>query len=71
MSAHARRQSPQRVEILAELRLAQDHPTAAELHDRLRPRLPRISLGTVYRNLDVLEAEGLVAKLAGSGAQAR
>jgi len=71
MTAPARRMTPQRAEILAELRAANDHPTAAELYDRLRPRLPRLSLGTVYRNLDVLAAEGLVAKLAGSGAEAR
>jgi Fur family ferric uptake transcriptional regulator len=71
MSATARRMTPQRAEILAELRAAHDHPTAAELYDRLRPRLPRLSLGTVYRNLDVLAAQGLAAKLAGNGAEAR
>lgn len=71
MPAPARRTTPQRAEILAELLAAHDHPTAAELYERLRPRLPRLSLGTVYRNLDVLAAEGLVAKLAGQGAEAR
>lgn len=71
MSAQARRMTPQKAEILAELRAAHDHPTAAELYERLRPRLPRLSLGTVYRNLDVLAADGLVAKLAGRGAEAR
>lgn len=71
MTAPARRTTPQRAEILAELQAAHDHPTAAELYERLRPRLPRLSLGTVYRNLDVLAAEGLVAKLAGQGAEAR
>lgn len=70
-SAHTRRMTPQRAEILAELQAAHDHPTAAELYERLRPRLPRLSLGTVYRNLDVLAAEGLAAKLAGHGAEAR
>ena len=71
MSTQPRRSTPQRLEILAELRAAHDHPTAAELHERLRPRLPRLSLGTVYRNLDVLAADGLVAKLAGQGVEAR
>ncbi|MBK6736354.1 MAG: hypothetical protein IPG61_20265 [bacterium] len=33
--------------MLAELQAAHDHPTAAELYERLRPRLPRLSLGTV------------------------
>lgn len=67
MSETSRRMTPQRAEILAELQAAHDHPTAAELHERLRRRLPRLSLGTVYRNLDVLAAEGHVAKLVGVG----
>lgn len=71
MAGSARRLTPQRAEILAELRIAHDHPTAAELFARLRPRLPHLSLGTVYRNLDVLSADGLVAKLAGQGVEAR
>jgi Fur family ferric uptake transcriptional regulator len=70
MPATRRRLTPQRAEILAELRSADNHPTAAEIHERLRPRLPRLSLGTVYRNLDVLAAEGLVARLTGVGAGA-
>ena len=32
------------------------HPTADEVHRLVRRRLPRISLGTVYRNLDALAA---------------
>ena len=70
MSETPRRMTSQRAEILAELQAAQDHPTAAELHERLRRRLPRLSLGTVYRNLDVLAANGHVARLMGIGAGA-
>jgi Fur family ferric uptake transcriptional regulator len=33
--------------------------------------MPHISLGTVYRNLDILCKNGLVLKLATNGAQAR
>jgi len=33
---------------------AQDHPTAEQVCDRARQRLPRISLATVYRNLQKL-----------------
>ncbi|MFI5396226.1 MAG: Fur family transcriptional regulator [Candidatus Binatia bacterium] len=33
---------------------AHDHPTAEEVYARVRRRLPRISLGTVYRNLQKL-----------------
>ena len=71
MNAPSRRLTPQRAEILAELRAAADHPTATELYERLRPRLPRLSLGTVYRNLDVLATDGQVVKLPGRGAEAR
>jgi Fur family ferric uptake transcriptional regulator len=70
MPATTRRMTAQRAEILAELRAADNHPTAAELHERLRRRLPRLSLGTVYRNLDVLASEGLVVRMAGAGAGA-
>lgn len=33
---------------------AHDHPTAEQVCDRVRRQLPRISLGTVYRNLQKL-----------------
>jgi Fe2+ or Zn2+ uptake regulation protein len=36
---------------------ARDHPTAEEVCDRARRRIPRISLGTVYRNLQKLAAQ--------------
>jgi Fe2+ or Zn2+ uptake regulation protein len=34
------------------------HPTANQIYDRVRKKLPRISLGTVYRNLQKLVADG-------------
>ncbi len=36
------------------------HPTAYELFEIVKRRLPRISLGTVYRNLEVLSEAGLI-----------
>ena len=33
---------------------AHDHPSADEVHRRVRHKLPRVSLGTVYRNLQKL-----------------
>ena len=33
------------------------HPTAEWVYERARERMPRISLGTVYRNLQVLARE--------------
>jgi len=36
---------------------AHDHPTAEDVCDRVRRQVPRISLGTVYRNLQKLVAQ--------------
>ncbi len=39
------------------------HPAAEWVHRQVRRRLPRVSLGTVYRNLRLLVEEGLVREL--------
>ena len=39
------------------------HPTADQVYQLVRKKLPRISLGTVYRNLESLSSAGLVRKL--------
>lgn len=39
------------------------HPSATALYEVVRERLPNISLGTVYRNLDLLVRAGLIQKL--------
>ncbi len=61
----------QRRVILEELSKARTHPTADEVYARVRRRLPRISLGTVYRNLETLSARGLIGKLEVAGTQKR
>ena len=66
-----RRNTPQRKVILAELRALDSHPTAAELYEIVRKKLPRVSLGTIYRNLEVLHEDGHIAKLEFAGAEAR
>lgn len=50
--------------ILDVVRAADVHPTAAFVYRRVRRRLPRVSLATVYRNLRVLAAEGFLAERA-------
>ena len=55
---------PRRV-ILEVLRGTESHPTAEEVHRLVRRRLRRVSLGTVYRNLRLLVAEGLAAEIPG------
>ncbi|WP_018124527.1 Fur family transcriptional regulator [Desulfovibrio oxyclinae] len=65
------RLSKQRRVILEELRKVTSHPTADEVYDMVRKILPRISLGTVYRNLEFLNSQGMVLKLGGPGEQKR
>ena len=48
----------QRMIILEELRKVDTHPSADEVYEMVRKRLPRISLGTVYRNLEILSKTG-------------
>ncbi len=61
----------QRQVILEELRKVTSHPTASELYDMVRKRLPRIGLGTVYRNLELLAECGVIQKLEVGGEQKR
>jgi Fur family ferric uptake transcriptional regulator len=61
----------QRQVILEELRKVTTHPTAGELYDMVRVRLPRIGLGTVYRNLELLSTSGIIKKLETGGEQKR
>jgi Fur family peroxide stress response transcriptional regulator len=63
--------TPQRWEIYRELAMATDHPTAEDLHARLKPRLPSLSLDTVYRTLATLERHGLTRRVPGAKASAR
>ena len=61
----------QRSLILEELRKSDSHPSADEIYEIVRKRLPRISLGTVYRNLEILCELGQIRKLKTSGSQKR
>ena len=65
------RMTRQRAVILEELRKLKTHPTADELYSIVRERLPRISLGTVYRNLDFLADSGEIRRLEAAGSTKR
>ena len=65
------RTTQQRMLILEELRSQKNHPSADEIYDRVRKKLPRISLGTVYRNLEQLAEFGLIRRLELGGSQRR
>lgn len=47
------------------------HPTAEEVYGIVRERAPGISLGTIYRNLDVLAREGLIQAIESAGLHRR
>ncbi len=65
------RMTSQRSIILQVLRSAHTHPTADELYEVVRAKLPHISLGTVYRNLEIMAAAGIIRKLETAGTQKR
>ncbi len=71
MTKHLLRMTAQRRIILEELRKVRTHPTAGEIYEIVRKSLPRISLGTVYRNLDLLSEIGLIQKLETAGTKKR
>lgn len=53
----------QRQVILEALRASHSHPTGDHVYRLARRKLPHISLGTVYRNLELLSEAGLIRKL--------
>jgi len=65
------RMTSQRRVILDCLTRSTSHPTAYEVYRMVKRKLPEISLATVYRNLDVLSAGGLVQRMDYAGAQMR
>ncbi len=47
------------------------HPTADTVYDAVRAQAPRLSLGTVYRNLNLLAETGSLIKIPVSGGSDR
>jgi len=66
---HKTRSSKQRRVILETLQGVTSHPTADELFAMVREKLPQVSLGTVYRNLEMLSETGQIQKLELAGVQ--
>lgn len=69
--AKRRHQTVQRARMLEWLRSTESHPTAAQTHEALVRELPNLSLGTVYRNLEVLVSEGLIDEVPSAGGGVR
>lgn len=49
--------------ILSYLRSTDVHPSADMVYARLKPEIPDLSLGTVYRNLSMFRQQGLIASI--------
>ena len=53
----------QRLEIFRVLVPADDHPSAEDIHERVKKTVPTISLDTVYRTLTTLEKHGVLGRV--------
>jgi Fur family ferric uptake transcriptional regulator len=63
MSKRQQRTTKQKRVVLEELSKVKNHPTAYDLYEMVKLKLPRISLGTVYRNLEQLSSGGQIRRL--------
>ena len=67
--ATLRRYSRQRERIYQAVHASREHPSAQMVYDLLREELPRLRLGTVYRNLHQMAQEGMLQELTGPTAR--
>ncbi|MBB1094389.1 transcriptional repressor [Rhodopseudomonas palustris] len=61
----------QRMEIFREVAQTEDHPNADQVFQRIRNRIPTVSIDTVYRTLWLLKDLGLVVTLGTSRERTR
>jgi Fe2+ or Zn2+ uptake regulation protein len=61
----------QRMAVYEYLQSVEHHPTAEEVYLAVKPKLPKISLATVYKNLEALVACSAASKLTYGDAAAR
>ncbi|WP_456410575.1 manganese-dependent transcriptional regulator PerR [Oceanithermus sp.] len=66
-----KRLTRQRKAVLDVVQKARNHPDAAWIYQEVRKVVPSISLGTVYRTLEALVAEGQIIPLARAGEATR
>ena len=63
MTGTGKRYSKQRELIYQCLMGTDEHPTAEMVYQWLKPGNPSLSLGTVYRNLNLLAEEGVITRM--------
>jgi Fur family ferric uptake transcriptional regulator len=56
------RLTPQRMLVLEAIEASDDHISAEEIHSQAHARYPYMNISTVYRTLDLLKEQGLVAE---------
>lgn len=61
------RLTKQRQIIIDYLRNVTSHPAAETIYKEIKKKMPNISLGTIYRNLNYLVEEGLILQLSSGG----
>jgi len=64
----ATRQRRQIYEVLAD---TGEHPDAEAVHERVRRRIPSVSLDTIYRNLRAMAEHGIIQKVGATGPRTR
>jgi Fur family peroxide stress response transcriptional regulator len=57
-----RRKSKQRERIYEFIQSRMDHPTAQHVYEALKREIPFISLGNLYRNINILVEEGRITR---------
>ena len=67
----SKRMTRQRKKILEVVKNTTSHPTADWIYEQVKKEIPSISLGTVYRNLNVLAEMGEILILEYSNNQSR
>jgi Fur family peroxide stress response transcriptional regulator len=60
MDGVGRKHSRKRDAILKVIRSTSSHPSAQWVYEQLKPAIPGLSLGTVYRNISLFREEGAV-----------
>ena len=60
---HSSKHFRKRDAILTCLRETKVHPSADWVYNQLKPEIPDLSLGTVYRNLSLFKEQGLINSL--------
>ena len=71
LEVRGQRLTPQREAVYDYLRRVHDHPTAEEVYLAVKPRIPRVSLATVYKALELLVGCRLASKFTYGNAATR